>query len=54
MGYHNKKEFVCQYCGKDFKKKRQLRSHVKDAHPAELKAEQDAIVDEIINEILND
>ncbi len=33
MGYHNHKEFKCPYCQKDFKKKRQLKSHIKDTHP---------------------
>ncbi len=32
-GYHNHKKFICPYCQKDFKTKRQLKSHIKDAHP---------------------
>lgn len=32
MSYHNKKEFACPLCKRDFKKKRQLKGHMKDAH----------------------
>ena len=52
--YHNQKEFVCQFCSKDFRKKRQLRSHLRDAHPVELKQYQDGVVDEIITEVLKE
>ena len=34
MGYHKNKKFVCPHCGKDFDKKRQLKSHIKDTHPS--------------------
>lgn len=30
MSYHNKKPYVCPYCGADFKKERQLKQHIKD------------------------
>jgi len=32
MTYHNHKQFVCPYCGRDFAKKRQIKSHMKNAH----------------------
>jgi hypothetical protein len=31
--YHKEKQFKCDICHKDFNKKRQLKSHIKDAHP---------------------
>lgn len=31
--YHKDKPFKCPYCRKDFFKKRQLKYHIKDAHP---------------------
>ena len=30
--YHNHKDHVCPHCGRDFKKSRQLKQHLKDAH----------------------
>jgi len=35
MSWYKQKEFVCPHCSKDFKKKRQLKSHIKDAHKNE-------------------
>ena len=37
MSYYRKKEFQCPYCDKQFDKKRQLKSHIKDAHPEKKK-----------------
>jgi hypothetical protein len=39
MIYHNKKEFVCPYCEKDFKKLRQVKQHCIDAHDKKYKKE---------------
>jgi hypothetical protein len=36
MTYYKEKEFKCPYCRKQFNKKRQLKSHIKDAHPDRL------------------
>jgi transposase-like protein len=36
VSYHKKKEFVCPYCARDFNKKRQIKSHLKDTHPDKL------------------
>ena len=41
MTYHNQKEFVCPHCGKDFPKKRQLKSHIKDTHDKKEKGNDD-------------
>jgi len=30
--YYKVKDYVCPFCGKDFKKERQLKSHYKDVH----------------------
>jgi len=35
MSWRKEKEFVCPHCGKDFAKKRMLKSHIKDKHPEE-------------------
>lgn len=32
MSWHKPKEFVCKKCNASFKKKRQLKSHMKDSH----------------------
>lgn len=32
MGWRKSKPFQCTICGKDFKKERQLKRHIKDAH----------------------
>ncbi|RKZ97855.1 MAG: hypothetical protein DRQ46_03855 [Gammaproteobacteria bacterium] len=34
MSWHKVKEFECPDCDKSFKTKRQLKSHMKDAHGA--------------------
>lgn len=36
--YYKPKNHVCPYCKKDFKKSRQLKSHLKDAHHQELES----------------
>ena len=33
MSYYRNKDFKCPYCDKQFDKKRQLKSHIKDGHP---------------------
>lgn len=54
MNWYKDKKFKCFYCTKSFQKKRQLKSHMQDGHPVELKLEQDKIVDEIIDDILTE
>lgn len=39
MAWHNTLPFTCPFCQKDFKKERQLKSHIKDAHQEKKKDE---------------
>jgi len=38
--YRKSKKFRCSYCEKDFDKERQLKSHMKDAHPTIIKSKE--------------